>query len=207
MDNFRTVAAVLVVLFAFTGFQFIANHSLRKAVQRDIGSAESRMAGVIGQIAAADAKVRAAHTQLAELDGAAARLAESLKAVTEQVNSTGARSAELEKSVDALQAKVAALSAGIDAMMKKLGALDRTADSAQATQERVKSIQTQVSAADADARSASQNASGAAAEIRKLTQELAQHRQAVNALADLKKDIEGVRNQLRQLSSALETPR
>ena len=36
MDSFRTIAAVLVVLLAFTGFQLIANYSLRRSVREDV---------------------------------------------------------------------------------------------------------------------------------------------------------------------------
>jgi len=92
MDNLRTVIGVLVVLFAFTCFQLIANYSLRRSVSADVR----------GQIDQIDKRLQRT-TQLMD------RFEQSLKTLNRQTTDAAAKSAALTESIGTLGQSVRAL--------------------------------------------------------------------------------------------------
>ena len=129
MDSFRTIAAVLVVLLAFTGFQLIANYSLRRSVREDVkrqmDSADAQMLRLREGIGKANQQLKAFQSELAAA-------ADSLQAVAEKVKDAVTKSGQLSESVTALETQIKALGAIVEAIKKKLGALDGATDGAHA---------------------------------------------------------------------------
>ena len=133
MDNFKTVAAVLVVLLAFTGFQLIANYSLRKAVRADVAGQIERIEGSEAELlrlrrglkaAAADLdKLREVAKEIAALEKAVAGL-ERLKDLPKEIEKLSAAIDALKAKIDAAAAKTGALEGPVDALGKKIGSLD-----------------------------------------------------------------------------------
>jgi chromosome segregation ATPase len=133
MDNFKTVAAVLVVLLAFTGFQLIANYSLRKAVRADVAGQIERIEGSEAELlrlrqglkeTAADLeKLRGVAKEIAALEKAVAGL-ERLKELPKEIEKLSAAIDALKAKIDAAAAKTGALEGPVDALGKKIGSLD-----------------------------------------------------------------------------------
>ncbi len=195
MNSLKTVAAVLVVLLAFTGFQLIANYSLRKSVVEDVKKQ-------IKQIDSGRAEMLKHQERLREATKLMTKLAGSLEAVSSQVAAAAVKSADLAKSVGELEAKLKALGASLDDLKKKLGALDGAADAMRATRASLQKLRENVGRAETDARTASQAAAGALTALGKLKKELADHKQAVSAsaLAQMNKEIGRIRGEAQRLA-------
>ncbi len=73
MDKLKTVAAVFVVLFAFTVFQVIANYALRRAVRSEVQEQIERARSAEAELVRVQKRVA---ELVAQLDGIAARLGE-----------------------------------------------------------------------------------------------------------------------------------
>jgi len=195
MNGLKTVAAVLVVLLAFTGLQLIANYSLRKSVVRDVKKQ-------IRQIDSGRAEMLKHQERLREATRLMTKLARSLEAVSSQVAAAVAKSADLAKSVAELELKLKALGAGLDEIKKKLGALAGAADTAQAARAGLRKLQENLGRVQADARAAAGAAAGALTALGKLKKELADHKQAVSAsaLAGMSKEISRIRGETQRLA-------
>ena len=113
MDNFKTVAAVLVVLVAFTGFQLIANYSLRKAVRNDV---EKQMK-----------QIETSEAEMLRLRNGLKQATQDLEKLHEAVTGLD-RLNELAKQIETLAGAVDTLKAKLDAAAEKAGALQQPAD-------------------------------------------------------------------------------
>ena len=127
MDNFKTVVAVLVVLVAFTGFQLIANHSLRKSVRSDVEKQ-------IRQIESSDAELLRLRQGLADAAVEVAKLkdvAKDVASLQEAVKGLDGLKAlpgevdRLSKAIDALKAKVDAAAAKVGLLEDPVGSLEK----------------------------------------------------------------------------------
>ena len=133
MDNFKTVVAVLVVLVAFTGFQLIANHSLRKSVRSDVEKQIKQIESTDAELlrlrnGLADAAVEVAKLSDIAEDVAALQAAvkglEGLKELPAEVEKLSEAIKALKAKVDAAAAKVGSLEAPVGAIEKRIGSLD-----------------------------------------------------------------------------------
>lgn len=139
MDNFKTVAAVLVVLVAFTGLQLIANHSLRRSVRSDVEKQ-------IRQIESSDAELLRLRQGLADAAADVAKLsgvAKDIASLQEAVKGLE-RLRELPKEIEKLSAAIDALRAKVEAAAAKVGSLERPVG---ALEKRIGSLDVKIPAA------------------------------------------------------------
>ncbi len=204
MDSFKTFAAVLLALLAFTSFQLIANHSLRRAVRNDVKT----------QIDSTDQQMLKHQAQLRE----AAELMNKLEHLLKTANSTAGaavfESARLADSVHGLAGSVASLAAKIktielalDKVTAKLGSLESATDKASKTHSSLVKLQEETSKAEAGVLAASRDAVAASAAAAKLASELAEHKQAVKAstLAEMKEEIGRIRSDLQKVAATVDS--
>jgi len=115
MSNFKLIAAVFVVLLAFTGFQVITNTSLRKAVrddvQQQIQSSEGRMLRHQEQLQKATEKAEELGRQL---DAAKAKAADQAAALD-----------ELARAVAELHARVESANAELQQLLRSLERVEK----------------------------------------------------------------------------------
>ncbi len=104
MDKLKTVVAVFVVLLAFTGFQVIANYSLRRAVRSDVREQIER--------------ARSAEAELVRVQKRIGEMAAQLDAVAGRVGELEQRFASLKDSGTALDG----LLTGLADAVKRIGA-------------------------------------------------------------------------------------
>ena len=132
MDNFKTVTAVLVVLVAFTGFQLIANHSLRRSVRSDVERQIKQIESSDAELLRLRKGLADAAAEVAKLDGIAKDIAslqaavkglEGLKGLPAEVAKLSAAIDALKAKVDAAAAKIGSLEAPVEAVEKRIGSL------------------------------------------------------------------------------------
>lgn len=133
MNNFRTVVAVLVVLLAFTGFQLIANYSLRRAVRKDVQDQIEKTESARAELIGYQEKLAKATERLNELVAAVERAAQQAEAARQ-------KSEELSTALDAVTAKLETLKTRLDEIEKKVGPLGKAAAAAAEAHAGLKSL-------------------------------------------------------------------
>jgi chromosome segregation ATPase len=218
MDNFRTVAAVLVVLLAFTGFQLIANYSLRRAVREDVKTqvadtqntkaemmmhhkqlqaARRLMDDLSKSINAASASMTALDATLGKLEKAAAGLDSKLKAATDGLGTK----------VGAIETRLKELEAAADALKKKIGLLGGAADDAGAARATLTTLQKQLSGAAGRAKSADLGAQRALTLVGSLKTDFSKQKRELDELRldDMKRNLGSIQDEIRKLSRSVQT--
>lgn len=193
MDNFKTIAAVLVVLIAFTGFQLIANYSLRSAVRADVAR---QMAKADDQITKHNEQLKQAYElsgslaqSMADLQSQFSRMTDDLAATNERLAQISAKAAENVHALNTLDANITSLA-------KKVEEMKKSAESAKRADANVSALDAQVRGLGAELSSASHNASLALSTAQKVQNDL--------AAREANGDIDKLRNQVTNLRSGFD---
>lgn len=193
MDNFKTIAAVLVVLIAFTGFQLIANYSLRSAVRADVARQISKTED---QVTRHNEQLKQAYEisgslaqSMADLQSQFSKMTDDLAATNERLAQISAKAAENVEALNALDVNIAALA-------KKIEEMKKSADSAKHAEANVSALDAQVRGLGAEISSASQNASLALSTAQKVQSDL--------AVREANGDVDKIRNQVTDLRSGFD---
>ena len=195
MNSFRTIAAVLVVLLAFTCFQLIANNSLRDAVRSDVKT----------QVGLSKEEILYHQEQVRKATELTDKLTASLEAVNSEVGAAAVKSADLTKSVGELESKVKALSVELENVDKELETLKGAAENAPKADLGMMKLQEHVESVGADAKLAADNVEQLSTTLKKVTADLGQYESAVKPsdVAGMKEDVERVRSEAQKLGDEI----
>jgi len=195
MNSFRTIAAVLVVLLAFTCFQLIANNSLREAVRSDVKH----------QVGLTEDEMLRHQEQIRKATELMGKLTASLEAANSEVDAAAAKSADLTKSVGELESKVKALGVELEDVGKRLEMLKGAAENAPKADLGLMKLQEHVESVEAGAKSAADNVDQLSATLRKMTTEFGQYESAVRPsdVTGMKEDVERVRSEVQKLGDEI----
>lgn len=205
MDNFKTVASVIAVLAAFTAFQLIGNHSLRKAVRADvrhqIATAENKSAQLSEEVRKAAEQAKALAAELAIMNTSLDETAKLLKALSGATQSLAEKTADAQNAVDKLPASA-------ESAINSLANIQQDAKSVAAAMNAAEAQCTQLSTRLGDASKAGETSAGATrqaqADIAKLSDTSAQALKQLEAtLGELRANIEKIRGETQRLSDEL----
>ena len=202
MDNFRTIAAVLVVLAAFTGFQFIANYSLRSAVRADV---QRQIAQTDQQAVKHNEQLKQAYElsgslaqSLADLQAHLLRMNDEFAATTERLGQISAKAAETAETVNAL-------ANNLDSLERKIDELKQSADAGKRAEVNLAALDARLREFEQEVSSASQNASLALSAAQQMRNDLS-GRDTSGEIDVLKRNVTDLRFEFDQLASEIRKP-
>jgi|GEM_PF-6382761 len=195
MNSFRTIAAVLVVLLAFTCFQLIANNSLREAVRSDVKT----------QVGLTEDEILRHQEEIRKATELMGKLTASLEAVNSEVGAAGVKSADLMKSIGELEVKVKAVGAELEDVGKRLEMLKAAAENAPKADLGMTKVKEHVESVEAGAKSAADSVEQLSAALKQVTAEFGQYESAVKPsdVAGMKEDVGRVRSEAQKLGDEI----